>query len=158
MPGKQMGNIFQSIPCMLLLNRNITQVTCFNIICVLAPLKADVIPEFLLFYNLLKRFYLLIFREGGMEREREGEKHRYTREKQYLVASHMPSMGDLAHNPGMCPDQESNHRPFALWDDVHSTQPCWSELIIVCIILIPNLVEEFDFKSVLKSRRNSVVK
>ena len=24
----------------------------------------------------------------------------------------MPPTGDLAHNPGMCPDWESNHRPF----------------------------------------------
>ena len=34
----------------------------------------------------------------GREREREGEKH------QCVVASHMPLTGDLARNPGMCPD------------------------------------------------------
>ena len=38
--------------------------------------------------------------------EKEEEKH------QCLVASHMTPIGDLAHNPGMCPDWESNWRPF----------------------------------------------
>ena len=52
-----------------------------------------------------KRFYLFIFREGR-EGEREGEKH------QCVVASHMSPTGDLARNPGMCPDWESNRRPL----------------------------------------------
>ena len=47
-----------------------------------------------------KRFYLFSFREWGKEGEREGEKH------QCVVASHAPPTGDLAHNPGMCPDWE----------------------------------------------------
>ena len=39
-----------------------------------------------------------------MERkgESEGEKHRC------VVACHEPLTGDLARNPGMCPDWESN--------------------------------------------------
>ena len=45
---------------------------------------------------------LFIFRERGREEERAGEKH------QCVVASHVPPTGDLAHNPGMCPDWESN--------------------------------------------------
>ena len=49
-----------------------------------------------LFFLLLKRFYLFIFREG------EGEKH------QCVVASHVIPTGDLACNPGLCPDWESN--------------------------------------------------
>ena len=48
-----------------------------------------------------KRFFI-IFRERG----REGEKH------QCVVASHVASTGDLACNPGMCPDWELNRRPF----------------------------------------------
>ena len=52
------------------------------------------------------RFYLLIFRQRGREGEREGEKHHC------VVASHVPLTGDLAHNPGMCPDRESNRQPF----------------------------------------------
>ena len=53
-----------------------------------------------------KRFYLFIFREKGMEGVREGEKHHC------VVASCVSSTGDLACNPGMCPDWVSNRRPF----------------------------------------------
>ena len=43
--------------------------------------------------------FICFFRE---EAEREGEKH------QCVVASWVLPTGDLAHNPGMCPDWESN--------------------------------------------------
>ena len=46
--------------------------------------------------------YLFIFTERGREGEKKGEKH------QCLVASHTPLTGDLALNPGMSPDWESN--------------------------------------------------
>ena len=39
---------------------------------------------------------------GGRGGERQGEKH------QCMVASHTPATGELADNPGMCPDWESN--------------------------------------------------
>ena len=58
---------------------------------------------------------LLIFRERGREREREGEK--------CMVAFHTPSTGDLAHNPGMYPDWESNWQPFGSQADAQSTEP-----------------------------------
>ena len=45
-------------------------------------------------------------REKGREGERDEEKH------QCVVASRVPPTGNLAHNPGMCPDWESNWRPF----------------------------------------------
>ena len=48
------------------------------------------------------RFYLFIFRERGREGERDREK------RQCVVAPHMPPTGDLAYNPGMSPDWESN--------------------------------------------------
>ena len=51
---------------------------------------------------------LFIFRERGREGEREGERH------QCVVASRAPPTGGLAHNPGMCPDWESNQRPLNL--------------------------------------------
>ena len=44
----------------------------------------------------------LFIRERGRKGEREGEKH------QCVVAPHVPPNGDLAHNPGMCPDWELN--------------------------------------------------
>ena len=58
-------------------------------------------------------FYLFIFRE----REREGEKH------PCVVASHAPPTGDLAHNPGLCPDWESNRQPFGSQAGTQSTEP-----------------------------------
>ena len=56
----------------------------------------------------LKRFFflsLLFFFDQG-NGGRKGEKH------QCLVASGTSLTGDLAHNPGMCLDWESNQRPF----------------------------------------------
>ena len=52
-----------------------------------------------------------------MEGEREGEKH------QCVVASHVAPSGDLAHNPGMCPDWELNQRPPGLQAGAQSTEP-----------------------------------
>ena len=54
------------------------------------------IPEFFIF----ERFYLFMFRDG--KGEEEGQKH------QCVVVSRAPPTGGLAHNPGMCPDWESN--------------------------------------------------
>ena len=59
--------------------------------------------------------HLFIFREG--KGERDGEKH------QCVVASHVPPTGDLACNPGMCPDWESNWRPFGSQANTQSTEP-----------------------------------
>ena len=63
------------------------------------------------------RLYLFIFRQRGREGEREGEKY------QCVVASHIPPTGDLAHNPGMCPDWELNWWPFGLQASAQSTEP-----------------------------------
>ena len=49
---------------------------------------------------------LFIFREWGRDGDREGEKC------QCVVASHVAPTGDLARNPGMCPDWELNWQPF----------------------------------------------
>ena len=49
--------------------------------------------------NYFKNF-IYLFLERGRERQREGRKH------QCVVASHTPTTGDLARNPGMCPDWE----------------------------------------------------
>ena len=66
---------------------------------------------------VLKDFLNLFFRERRKEEEREGEKH------QCVVPSHMPPPGDLACNSGMCPDWESNQRPFGLQASTQSTEP-----------------------------------
>ena len=40
-----------------------------------------------------------------------------------VVASCTPPPRDLAHNPGMCPDWESNQQPFGLQAGAQSTEP-----------------------------------
>ena len=61
-----------------------------------------------------KDFIHLFFRERGREGEREGEKH------QCVVAPHVPPTGDLACNPGTCPDWESNQQPQPLGLQAHA--------------------------------------
>ena len=41
---------------------------------------------------------------------------------QRVIASQAPPTGDLALNPGMCPDWESNQRPFGLQACAQSTE------------------------------------
>ena len=70
----------------------------------------------------LKNNYVFIFREGKGGR---GEKH------QCVVASHVPPPGDLGHNPGMCPDWESNQRPFGSQASAQSTEPHQPRLFLL---------------------------
>ena len=58
-----------------------------------------------------------MFRERGREGEREGEKHKC------VVASHTPPTGDLACNPGMCPDWEWNWQPFGSQAGTQAIEP-----------------------------------
>ena len=50
--------------------------------------------------------FIYLFLDRGEGREKEKERNIC------VGASHMPPTGDLAHNPGVCPDWESNWRPF----------------------------------------------
>ena len=49
--------------------------------------------------------------------ERKEEKH------QCVIASHTPPTRDLACNPGMCPDWESNQQLFGSQASTQSTEP-----------------------------------
>ena len=60
-----------------------------------------------------KIFIYLFSRDGGREGERERN----------ISASHAPPIGDLAHNPGVCPDWEPNWRLFDLQAGAQSTEP-----------------------------------
>ena len=40
----------------------------------------------------------------------------------WLPLTH-PQLGDLAHNPGMCPDWESNQQPFSSQAGTQSIKP-----------------------------------
>ena len=67
--------------------------------------------------QFFKRFYLFIFGEKGRDGEREEEKH------EWVVAFHTLPTGDLAYNPGKCPDQETNRRPFGSQASTQFTEP-----------------------------------
>ena len=56
--------------------------------------------------KLFKKFYIFIFRERRKGGGKRGRKHQCT------VASHVAPTAELARNPGMCPDWESNLQPF----------------------------------------------
>ena len=56
--------------------------------------------------NFFKAF-IYLFLEKGEGREKE-ERNIDVQEIHGSVASHMPPTGDLAGNPGICPDRESN--------------------------------------------------
>ena len=70
-----------------------------------------------LYIPFFKDCISLFFREKGREGERKGEKY------QCVVAYSTPPIGDLAQNPGMCPDWESNQLPFGSQAGTHSTEP-----------------------------------
>ena len=44
-------------------------------------------------------------------------------QKRTLATSRVPHNGDLARNPGMCPDWESNQQPFGSQASAKSTEP-----------------------------------
>ena len=84
----------------------------------------------LVFFNkIFKRFYLFTFRGGGREEEREGNIN--GQEVHWLVASRSPPTGDLAHNPGLCPDWELNWQPLGSQVSAQSTEPHQPRLILV---------------------------
>ena len=58
--------------------------------------------------------------KGGRKREDGREKERETSVCGYLSCT--PPTGDLAHNPGMCPDWGLNWRPFVLQAGAQSTE------------------------------------
>ena len=80
----------------------------------------------LFFFFFFLDLYFFIFRERGREGEREKEKH------QCVVASHAPPTGDLAHNPGTCPDWELNQQSFSSQCFQKAPQPVW-RLLVRCL-------------------------
>ena len=65
-----------------------------------------------LFFFFKRSLFIFRRREG----EREGKKH------QRVVASCAPPSGDLARNPGTCPDLESSRPPFGLQSGIQSPE------------------------------------
>ena len=69
------------------------------------------------FFPSLKKDFTYLFLERGEKREKEAEKH------QCVVASQVPTTGDLACNWGMCPDWELNWRPLDSKAGTQSSEP-----------------------------------
>ena len=83
-------------------HKTLTYLTCFQ----LKPLCVCFLNDF-----------IYLFLERGEEKEKGEEKHLC------VVASQVPPTGDLACNPGMCTDWESNWRPFSLQARAQFTEP-----------------------------------
>ena len=66
-------------------------------------------------------------------------------------AASYPAPGDLAHNPGMCPEQESNQQPFGLQAGTQSTEPHQPGLTVVLMYIsqIANEAEHLFTRSFL---------
>ena len=84
---------------------------------------------FYLFMHLLVdsfffKDFIYLFLERKEGKEKGGEKH------QCVVSSHEPPTGDLACNPGMCPDWESNRLPSGLQACAQSTEPHQPGLLV----------------------------
>ena len=81
---------------------------------------------------------LFTFRQRGREGDRGEKKY------QCVVASHSPPTGDLARNPGMCPDWESNWWSFNLQPTLsplsHTSQSNFYIFIGVRIIYYMNVI------------------
>ena len=70
----------------------------------------------MVFCSFFFKILFIYFRQRGRKGETEGEKH------QCVVASLVTLTGDLARNPGMCLDWESNQRPFSSPAGTQSTE------------------------------------
>ena len=65
--------------------------------------------------DFLNKDFIYFYRKGkGGRGGEQRERNIQTQDKHILVASRSPPTGDLSCNPGMCPDWESNQRPFGL--------------------------------------------
>ena len=89
----------------------------------MAPITSWIKKQFPLFFLFFKLIYFsefLNFFKDFIYFLREGKGGRKEEKHQCVVASHLPPTGDLAHNPGTCPDWELN-RPLISQASTQST-------------------------------------
>ena len=87
---------------------------------------SDLQPFIPLLMNCTSSFgkdFIYLFSERGEGRGKERERNINVREKHQLAASHMTPSRDLAHNPGMCTDWESNQQLFGSQAGTQSIEP-----------------------------------
>ena len=73
-------------------------------------------------YSILLFKILYLFLEGKGRRKRK--------RKMNVWLPHMPPIGNLAHNPGMCPDWKLNRWPLDLQAGAQSTEPHQAGLFV----------------------------
>ena len=80
---------------------------------------------FLSFFVFLSFFLSLIylFIERGKGGRKRGRQTLMRERNLSLLPLACSLTRDQTHDPGMCPDQQSNLRPFALWDNAQPTKP-----------------------------------
>ena len=67
--------------------------------------------------------FIYLFLERSKDREKERERNSNVWEMHQLFVSYTPATSDLAHNAGMCPDQELNRGSFGSQASTQSTEP-----------------------------------
>ena len=88
---------------------------------------SSLISDFLFFSF---KDFIYSFLEGGEVREKERE-----RNINVWLPLKCPPTGDLARNPGMCPDWQSNQWPFGSQAGTQSTEPHQPGLILfLCVV------------------------
>ena len=98
---------------------------------------AVVVGYFFKCFSFFSFNFIYLVLERGEGKEKDGEKH------QCVVASHVLPTGDLACNPGMCPDWEWNWQPFGSKAGTqslsHTSQSCcWVFFLLhfpLCFVL-----------------------
>ena len=88
------------------------------------------------FICLLKKHFIYLFLEVGGKREKERERNIDVWKETSIVASRTPPSGNLAPNPGMCPDPDLNWQPFGLQAGAQSTEPHQPGPCSICLLWI----------------------
>ena len=60
----------------------------------------------------------------------------------------MPPTGDLAHNPGMCPDWELNQWPFDPQASTQSTEPHQPGQIDLIYVKLKNVLDRLTYLNI----------
>ena len=91
---------------------------------------------FFLFLQIFFKDFIYVFLDRGERREKD-------RERNTVCGCFLSTpTEDLARNPGMCPDWESNRRPFGsqAWCSIHWVTPARAKISLVAYSMTPKKV------------------
>ena len=103
------------------------------------------LSKWILVLGFFKKDYIYLLLERGEGREKERERNIIDQEKHRLVASNTPPTGDLACNPGLCPDWESNHRPFSSQAGAQSTESHQAGQSFICSAVFFSFIKKLTY-------------